>query len=434
MKKPSVTILYHFFHPDDVVGARQFSDFAQELAQRGWDVTVLTSNRCWGHPKAKIATARETWHGVRIIRVPRFGWNQANDLLRIGNALWIMMGWLIRLLRLPRTDVIIVGSDPQFSQLLFPAIKALIRPKTLAYWCFDLFPEAILADGSSAPVRWMARGVLALVKRTYRSINLMVDLGPCMRRRLSQYDHNARRETLTPWALFEPDAPEQPDLSVRRSMFGDVDLALLYSGNMGKAHDFMPFLHLARVLNRINPRIVFCFACRGNRTAELKQALTSRDTNIRLIPFADESQLGKQLCAADIHLLSLRSEWEGIVVPSKFFGSLAVGRPVIYAGPADSSIAAWVRELDLGLLLTGRNFRDVTERILAIAKDPHVLASWQTNAFEAYQHYFARKNIMDAWDTALRDELERGFQPRSSKVSVISGSQSDKSTRAVTGA
>jgi glycosyltransferase involved in cell wall biosynthesis len=215
-------------------------------------------------------------------------------------------------------------------------------------------------------------------------------------------------------------------------MFGDADLTLLYSGNMGKAHDFMPFLHLARLLNRINPRIIFCFACRGNRMAELKHAITSGDTNIRLIPFADESQLGKQLSAADIHLVSLRPEWEGIVVPSKFFGSLAVGRPVIYAGPANSSIAAWVRELDLGLVLSQRNFKDVVERVLDIAKDPHMLASWQKNAFEAYQRCFAKKTIMDAWNAALREELQRGLQARSPKVSVISESQSDKSSHAVT--
>ena len=31
--------------------------------------------------------------------------------------------------------------------------------------------------------------------------------------------------------------------------------------------------------------------------------------------------------------MSLGDKWEGLAVPSKFFGSLAVGRPVIYAGP-----------------------------------------------------------------------------------------------------
>jgi colanic acid biosynthesis glycosyl transferase WcaI len=261
----------------------------------------------------------------------------------------------------------------------------------------------------------------------------MVDLGHCMRERLDAYNHTARRETLTPWALLEPEAPEQPDPGVRHAMFGDTDLALLYSGNMGKAHDFMPFLHLARMLNRINPRIIFCFACRGNRVAELKQAITPRDTNVRLAPFAEESQLRKQLGAADIHLLSLRPEWQGIVVPSKFFGSLAVGKPVIYAGPTDSSIAAWVRELDLGLVLSQHNFRDIAERTLDMAQNSHMLASWQKNAVDAYQRHFAKKIVMDAWNATLRDELQRGLQTTSLTVSVISEPHTKTRSRAVTG-
>ena len=419
MKKPSVTILYHFFHPDDVVGARQFSDLARELACRGWDVTVLTSNRCWGQPKAKIAIAQEDWHGVRIIRVPRFGWNQANDVLRIGNALWIMMGWLMKLRKLPRPDVIIVGSDPQFSQLLFPAIKALVRPKVLAHWCFDLFPEAILADGASAPVRWMARGVQPFIRRAYHSVDLMADLGLCMRARLHVHNHHAKCKTFTPWALVEADNPAPPDVATRREMFGDAGLALLYSGNMGKAHDFMPFLHLARVLRRIDPKIAFCFACRGNRMDELKAAITAQDTNVRLAPFADECELEKRLNAADIHLLSLRPEWAGVVVPSKFFGSLAVGKPVIYAGPELSSIAGWVKEFDVGLVLTEDNFKSVVQELLRIAQDPDMLSSWQKNAIQTYQHHFSKKVVMDAWNSALHEVLKHDFQTTAPNVSVI---------------
>ena len=127
-------------------------------------------------------------------------------------------------------------------------------------------------------------------------------------------------------------------------MFGDADLALLYSGNMGKAHDFMPFLHLARLLNRINPKIVFCFACRGNRVDELKAAITPRDTNVRLAPFADESELEKRLNAADIHLLSLRPEWQGVVVPSNSSARWRSENRLSMRAPKFSSIAGWVRE------------------------------------------------------------------------------------------
>jgi glycosyltransferase involved in cell wall biosynthesis len=424
MKKPSVTILYHFFHPDDVVGARQFSEFARELAYRGWDVTVLTSNRYWGRHKARIPVSREEWCGVRIIRIPRCGWDQSHDVLRIGNALWMMAGWLVKLLRLPRSDAIVVGSDPQFSQLLLPAIKTLIRPKVLAYWSFDLFPEAILADGVGGPVRWGAELMRHVVGRAYQSVDLMVDLGLCMRARLNAHNHQAKQETLTPWALVEAKEPVPPDPATRHEMFGDASLGLLYSGNMGKAHDFMPFLHLARVLKRINPGIIFCFACRGNRVGELREAITPQDTNVRLVPFAEESELEKRLNAADMHLLSLRPEWAGVVVPSKFFGSLAVGKPVLYAGPEFSSIAGWVRECDVGLVLTEDNFKNVVQELLRISENPDVLLTWQENAIRTYQSRFSKRIVMDAWNAALVNELDRDAQSGPSNVSVIGESSS----------
>ena len=418
-RAPSVVVIYHFFHPDDVVSARHYSDFAAELARRGWDVTVLTSNRYCRYPKEKVSIQEEDWNGVHIIRVPRMGWNQADNLSRICNAVWMMIGWLVKLRKLPKADVIVVGSDPQFSQLLFPPIKALIRPKVLAYWCFDLFPEAILADGASGPVRLLARVIQPLMKRTYRSVDLMVDLGLCMRKRLDTYNHSAKRETLIPWALVEPERLTPPDLPTRHQMFGDAGLALLYSGNMGKAHDFMPFLHLARMLKRINPKIVFCFACRGNRAAELQAAITRQDTNVRLAPFAQESELEKRLNSADIHLLSLRPEWQGVVVPSKFFGSLAVGKPVIYAGPEFSSIAEWVREFNVGLVLTEKNFKTVAQELLKISRDPDVLKSWQQNAIQTYQNQFSKEIVMDGWNSMLRQALSRGLQTTSSNLSVI---------------
>jgi glycosyltransferase involved in cell wall biosynthesis len=173
------------------------------------------------------------------------------------------------------------------------------------------------------------------------------------------------------------------------------------------------------MLNRINPKIVFCFACRGNRVSELKAAITSRDTNVRLAPFADESELEKRLNAADIHLLSLRPEWQGIVVPSKFFGSLAVGKPVIYAGPEFSSIAGWVREFDVGLVLTGENFKTVVEQLLKISQNPVVLKSWQKNAMQTYRSHFSKKIVMDGWNSTLHDVLKPDLQTAASNVSAI---------------
>jgi hypothetical protein len=77
------------------------------------------------------------------------------------------------------------------------------------------------------------------------------------------------------------------------------------------------------------------------------------DTNIALVDFVAESMLEEHLNAADMHMISLNKEWSGLVVPSKFFGSLATGKPVIYAGPADSAIACLLREHEIGYFITG---------------------------------------------------------------------------------
>lgn len=401
----SAIILYHFFYPDDVVSARHFSDFAEELVKRGWKITVLTSNRYCRYPNRQIPIKKEDWKNIKIIRVNRPAWNQANYFTRSLNALWMMMAWILKLLKMPSADVIIIGSDPQFSQLLFPILKLFKKQRYLVYWCYDLYPDALIADSMNCLVKWVAQKMKLLIGQCYKSLDLIVDLGPCMRERLNNYKIKSFRETLTPWALVEPHNIQESDPKTRYELFGNAQLALLYSGNMGKAHEFSLFLELARMVYKENPEIHFVFSCRGNRYDELRKAVTQEDYNVHFAPFADETQLEKRLISADIHLLSLNREWEGVVVPSKFFGSLAVGKPVIYAGPETSSIAKWIKEFDLGLILTEKNLEEIAKIILKIAKNKEILYDWGRNAFNCYQQYFSKKIIMDKWDTILRGLL-----------------------------
>ena len=52
-----------------------------------------------------------------------------------------------------------------------------------------------------------------------------------------------------------------------------------------------------------------------------------------------------------------------MVVPSKFFGSLAAGRPVVFAGGPDSAIAGWIREFGVGWVLTADNVAEVAAEL-----------------------------------------------------------------------
>ncbi len=399
-------LIYHFFYPDDVVSARHFGEFAEELALRGWEVTVFTSNRWCRYPKKKIVRQQEKWKGVDIQRFRRPSFDQSKPLSRLLNAAILMVQWGWRM-RHFKNETLIIGTDPQFVQLLFPLIKFFSKSNQIVFWSYDLFPEAIIADQPDSLVAKLAERFKPVMAWAYKSMDLCVDIGSCMRRLLDRYSHQAARATLVPWALVEPQTIPEPDNNVRKKLFGKAKLGLLYSGNLGKSHEYKLFLQLARRVREKTDDIGFCFGCRGARAEELHSALLPSDTNIRLAGFCDESELETRLASADIHLLSLRQGSVGIVVPSKFFGSLAIGKPVLYHGPQDSSIAHWIKKYDVGMHLEEKNLDYIIERLLQMAHASDIIDRWSLNAFNAYHNNFSKKTVMDQWHIILKDIKEK---------------------------
>lgn len=401
---PRLLLAYHFFHPDDVVSARMFSDLAVEQRRRGWEVVALTSNRSCFDP-TRSYPAREDWQGVQIHRLFRPPLRQSRPVERLTNSGWMTASWLARAATLGPFDAAVVGSDPAFAPLIGPGLRRLWPRAALVHWCFDVYPEAIAAEGGNAAVRALVPVAGRLMAWAYRSYDALVDIGPRMGERLAGYRSGARQATLTPWALAERN--DQPvDPVIRGQLFGDARLALLYAGTMGRAHDHRALLAVARACRRQSGnQVTFCFASRGNRHDELRAAVSAEDTNVRFAPFADEAALGARLRAADVHLISLQPEWAGIVVPSKFFGALAVGRPVLYAGPAESEIARWIGQHDVGLVVGPGDpgVQAVASRLQQLAAAPSALAAWQANARAVYDREFSKAVVNDRWDALLRD-------------------------------
>jgi colanic acid biosynthesis glycosyl transferase WcaI len=403
--RPKILLVYHFFHPDDVVSAREFSDLAEALAQKGWSVTALTSNRSYLGDRE--FPRHEKWGEVTIIRSYRLPWDHRRALPRLANSLWLVFAWFLEGLRLEQFDVVLVGTEPAFAPSLFVLLRPFQRRAKFVHWCFDLYPEAIVAEGMGRVSRWLAPLARRLMRAAYARCAAVVDLGPEMRRLLAGYGMAARQETLVPWALVEPGA-SAPDPKVRAELFPSAKLALLYSGTLGRAHDYETFLALAhKCREKSGNDISFCFVGRGNRIESLKSALTPADTNVRLAPFCEEAELQARLQSADLHLMSLKPEWDGVVVPSKFFGSLAAGRPVLFAGSDRSDIAQWIQKLDVGLVVNAQNIDRIADELHRFIADPAKLAKWQANALAAYSSQFSKRVVTEGWDALLRSVIAR---------------------------
>jgi glycosyltransferase involved in cell wall biosynthesis len=391
-------LVNQYYPPDTAPTGQYLHQLARALVRRGHAVTVLCSRRAYN--SADVHAAEEVLDGVRVQRVRACGFGRKSGLGKVLDYATFYGSVAARLLspRL-RADLILALTTPPYLGLL-ARLAAGWKRAAHAHWIMDLYPDVLAAHGSmsadSLPFRFLAW----LTRLELRGSPLMVTLGDDMVERARRYVPQADRgrtrvesiplwhdPALAPW----PDAAPPPFRSEQG--WTERDLVLMYSGNMGRGHRFGEFLAAAAQL-KSDPSIRWVFAGGGKRRAEVEEA-ARRDPglNLRLLPYAPSSRLREHLCSADVHLVSLDASWQGCMVPSKFQGIFAVGKPVILVSSRANSLAQWIEssgggwvvpENDIGALLAA----------IAAARDPEERRrrGAAARAF-ALAHFDAERNL-----------------------------------------
>jgi glycosyltransferase involved in cell wall biosynthesis len=226
-----------------------------------------------------------------------------------------------------------------------------------------------------------------------------------MRKRLEAYAQGRRKATIVPWALVENDRPSATPVVERRWLFESASLALLYSGNFGRAHTWQGIPELAKRLRKAGGQVVF--SVRGNALFQLQEAVQQAEAPIRFAEFASAEQLEARLSAADVHIVTLKEEWTGTVVPSKFFGALAIGRPVLFAGSRDSAVARWIDQFGVGWVLDPERIPELVEELISWGNCPESKARMFQHCFEVYMREFSQSKGLDEWGQQLSDLIKR---------------------------
>jgi colanic acid biosynthesis glycosyl transferase WcaI len=399
---PRLTALYHFFFPDDVISARLFTDLCVAAKANGWDVEALPCNRSCRDADLTFSTS-DIFHGVSIRRIWRPPLRQGGLFGRFLNSLWMIAAWsatLIKQRHLPN-DVIVVGTDPVFSILICSFVKAFHPQAHIIHWCHDMYPEAAIADGLLSNDSPIVRAFRQILGRSYSQCTVIADLGQCMRERLIEYCPYAYYKTMPPWALWEPEVLPVCDQLERKALFGNAQIAVLYSGSFGRAHRFEEFNAIAKIM--LNDGLEMRYCARGNAIKSLEESVSKASRNIKIGDFASETDMPKRIAAADIIAVSMNPEWKGIVVPSKFFGGLAAGRPILFSGHFESEPARMIRKFGLGWHLTEDNLNDVANDIRLTFSDPARIRRMRENCFSTYKEHFSKSVALCKWVNLLNE-------------------------------
>jgi colanic acid biosynthesis glycosyl transferase WcaI len=199
----------------------------------------------------------------------------------------------------------------------------------------------------------------------------------------------------------------QPENPLRQAWGLQGKFVCGYSGNLGRAHEFDTVLAAAELL-RDNPRIVFLMIGGGKRFDELARAVKERAlaSSFRFMPYQERKMLSRSLGAPDLHWLSLKPELEGLIVPSKFYGIAAAGKPMIVIADRNGELAQLVQEHGCGVVIEPGDAGALVGALWRLSNEPGTITEMGIRARKMLDAHFTRQKAFERWYSLL-DQLEQ---------------------------
>ncbi len=384
------------------------SDLAFYLARQGCQVVVVTGRIRYEDAKPVYAP-HEHLDGVEIHRVKTTGFGRFALPGRALDYLTFYLSAAWRLWRLVRPgDIIVAKTDPPFISLVAVPV-ACLRGARLVHWIQDLFPEIAITLGIKQLDGRMGTWLTRLRNRSFSRSKACVATGDRMAEHLATAGVDPSLiQVIHNWVDGDAIRPLAHSENRLRKEWGlDGKIVVGYSGNLGRVHEYETMLGAAELLKQ-ESGIVFLILGDGARYREFQQACSSHDlTNIRFLPYQPSERLRESLGACDLHLIVLRPEMEGLVVPSKLYGVLAAGRPCCFIGDTGGEVARMIRRDAFGAAIKTGDAAALVRVIQRFASDQPYRERLGRNARAAFDAHYTRFEALSRWEAVLCEEKRK---------------------------
>jgi len=270
-----------------------------------------------------------------------------------------------------------------------------------------VFPEIAMVLTGQGPVRLVGAALRPVRNFVWRHSEGCVAPGEDIARFIAGTGTAAQKIVAIPnWAPagLKPQPPEAA-AELRRAWALDGKFVVAYSGNLGRVHELKPVIEAATLL-RDDAHLAFIFIGSGAQRDAMARIAEARGlTNVQFRPAQPRARLAATLAIGDAHLVTLRPGCESLVFPSKLYGILAVGRPVIFVGPTDCELARLTLRQGFGEVFKGNDPAALADGLRRLAAHPDRIAAMSAKAVEYSRNEGHLEQAVAAWDQLLARKL-----------------------------
>lgn len=370
--KKKLLVYAHYYYPDVASTGQILTELCEGMKDT-FDITVICVVPSYtGKIEEKYKTKRiykENINEINVIRVRVPEFQKSNKISRIKNLLAYFFNSLIATLKIEKQDYVFTISQPPILGGILGVLGKWIKGGKLIYNIQDFNPEQTMAVGY-AKNKLLLNLVMMIDKFSCKQSNEVIVVGRDMQETLKNRFNNKKvpkNTFINNWIdekEIYPLGQNHPKIVAFKEKYNLQDkFIIMYSGNIGLYYDLE---NIIKVIAKFKERedVVFAFVGDGIVKKEIERYATENKlSNVTFIPYQDKADLIYSLNAADIHWVVNAKGIKGVSVPSKLYGVMAAGKPVLGVLDKDSEARLIVDECNCGLCTEPGNYDEIYKKI-----------------------------------------------------------------------
>ncbi|MDG2991893.1 glycosyltransferase family 4 protein [Candidatus Synechococcus calcipolaris G9] len=369
----NLCIVTQYYPPDYAATGQLIEELAKYLSDQNVRVKVFAGQP--GYAFSRLMAPRyESQDNLTIkrTRTARFWPRRIRG--RLINGLLFCVRSLLHIIKSHRqVDVLLLTTEPPYLTFIGYLLNRLLG---MRYICllYDLYPQVAVELKVVQPHHWLVKLWNHCNHLAWQRSDSIIVLSESMRQRvIADCPDIAHKVNVIPnWANPSQIVP----MAKADNWFAQdhhlVDkFTILYSGNLGRCHDVDTILAAAAKL-RHKP-VTFVFIGGGAKKADCVQRVEELGLeNCLFLPYQDKDVLPYSLTACDLSLVSIDIGMEGLVAPSKLYGILAAGRPVLAICPPTSYLRQVLTDGQCGMAVNNGDADALVDFVDYLMENPQV--------------------------------------------------------------
>ena len=383
MNKKNILIYAHYYAPDVASTGQILQDLAEGMKD-DFNVTVICTVPSYtgvindNYKENKLY--KEKINGVNIIRVPVPEFNKTSKKSRIKNIIvyFLNASKATRMVGV-KDYVLAISQPPILGGMLGVYAKKILRtnegrhPKFI-YCIQDFNPEQIEVT-NYIKIKSLINLARWLDKRSCRISDSVItvgrDLVDTLKKRFNGRDM-PKYTMINNWINekeIHPLSSDNPCVMEFKRQYGlENKFIIMYSGNIGLYYDLEGLIKVVEKFNDAKTHdercVTFAFVGEG---ALLDKLVSYKEehklSNVVFIPYQDKEKLIYSLNAADVHWCVNAKGIKGVSCPSKFYGIIGVGKPVLGVLEVGSEVEMLISEMGCGRVSEPGDYKAIEENI-----------------------------------------------------------------------